>query len=233
MSTRLEVPVLAPLVTARLSGAGGQGLILMGKLLAEAAALYEGLNVIQTKSYGPEARGGACRSDVLISPGEIDDLAGLPLDILVCLSQASCDRFFGELAPQGLLIVDSTLVTVVPTSRAVELPLTATAANACGSKMVANVVALGAVCGYSQVVQLASLQAAVKASVKASYHELNLKALQAGYDLALAHQKERPRGAAGREWDFSYLRQPPTAKVRPVRAAKPKAKVATARRRAS
>jgi len=240
MSKSLQIPALAPLVAARLSGAGGQGLILMGKLLAEAAALHEGLNVVQTKSYGPEARGGACRSDVIISPGEIDDLAGLPLDILVCLSQASCDRFFGELAPQGLLLVDSTQVTVVPTSRAVELPLTATAASACGSKMVANVVALGALSGYCQVVKFESLVAAVKATVRPAYHELNLKALQAGYDLAQAHQRARPRGFVVHEWDFSYLREQPAAKPRPARIrAKAKAKVkaaptaAAARRRAS
>ena len=74
-------------VTVILSGTGGQGLQLMGRLLAEAGALHGGLNVVQTRSYGPEARGGASRSQVVLSQGEIDDLRNPSCNVLICLSQ--------------------------------------------------------------------------------------------------------------------------------------------------
>ena len=175
---------LAPKVGVRLSGTGGQGLVLAGRLLAEAAAIHCGLNVVFTKSYGPEARGGASRSDVVLSPGEVDDLVSDPVDLLVCLSQQACDRYFPDLAYRGFLLVDSTNVTVVPTNRAVELPLSETASRKCGGKMVTNVLALGAMCALTDIVTPEALREAVTTMVREDFLEQNLKAMNFGYRLA-------------------------------------------------
>ena len=179
-----DIDEVAPKVGVRLSGTGGQGLVLAGRLLAEAAAIHCGLNVVFTKSYGPEARGGASRSDVVLSPGEVDDLVSEPVDVLVCLSQKACDRYFQNLAYQGFLLVDSTNILVVPTNRAVELPLTETAATECGGKMVTNVVTLGALGALTDIVPRAALEAAVRSSVKKEFVDTNLGALACGYVLA-------------------------------------------------
>jgi 2-oxoglutarate ferredoxin oxidoreductase subunit gamma len=179
-----DIDEIAPKVGVRLSGTGGQGLVLAGRLLAEAAAIHCGLNVVFTKSYGPEARGGASRSDIVLSPGEVDDLVSEPVDVLVCLSQKACDRYYQNLAYQGFLLVDSTNVLVVPTNRAVELPLTETAATDCGGKMVTNVVTLGALCALTDIVPREALEAAVRSSVKREFVDTNLEALACGFGLA-------------------------------------------------
>jgi 2-oxoglutarate ferredoxin oxidoreductase subunit gamma len=181
---------LAPKVGVRLSGTGGQGLVLAGRLLAEAAAIHCGLNVVFTKSYGPEARGGASRSDVVLSPGEVDDLVSDPVDLLVCLSQQACDRYFPNLAYRGFLLVDSTNVTVVPTNRAVELPLSETASRKCGGKMVTNVLALSAMCALTDIVTRGALRKAVGTMVREEFLEQNLKAMDFGYRLAVEHLKK-------------------------------------------
>ena len=92
---------------ARLSGSGGQGLILAGKILAEAAAIYENKNATQSQSYGPEARGGASRSEVIIADGDIDFPKATRLDLLLSLTQEACDKYVCDLKDDGLLIVDS------------------------------------------------------------------------------------------------------------------------------
>ncbi len=94
----------------RLAGEGGQGMILAGVILAEAAAVYDGLNAVQTQSYGPEARGGASRSEVIIARGEIDYPKVMAADLLLCMSQEACDKFYTQVKDDGCIIVDSTHV---------------------------------------------------------------------------------------------------------------------------
>jgi len=98
----------------RLSGSGGQGLILVGKVLAEAAAIYDGLNATQSQSYGPEARGGASRSEVIISDGDIDYPKAENIDILLALTQEACDKYIIDLKEGGVLLIDSQMVTKIP-----------------------------------------------------------------------------------------------------------------------
>ena len=168
----------------RLSGTGGQGIILMGKLLAESAALHADLNVVLTKSYGPEARGGACKTDVLISKGEIDDLAGTHPNVLVCLSQQSCSKYFDNAAPPELLVLDSTNVKVVPTSRALEAPLSRIAIDQFGNAMTLNVVTLGLLCGIVNIVDRDAVAASIRSNMKEAFVDLNLRALDGGWKLA-------------------------------------------------
>ncbi|MGD0089165.1 MAG: 2-oxoacid:acceptor oxidoreductase family protein [Planctomycetota bacterium] len=201
---------LTPTVAICLSGSGGQGLILAGRLLAEAAALYDGLDVVQTNSYGPEARGGASRSEVVIGRGEIDILHTPTVDALICLTQASCDAYFHHLVPHGLLITDADLVTVLPTSRALEVPMSALARKEVGNVMVANVVALAVLCAVSKIVTREALTAAIKARVPPAHRESNCKAIEVGFaaaESALAQNSPKLRALCP---DFSYIRREPT-----------------------
>jgi 2-oxoglutarate ferredoxin oxidoreductase subunit gamma len=165
----------------RLAGEGGQGLILAGVILAEAAAVYDGLNAVQTQSYGPEARGGASRSEVIIAKGEIDYPKVMSADLLLCMSQEACDKFYEQVKEEGLLIVDSTTVSRLPTYRAIAVPITEIAQNATGRQITASIVALGLVTGLTGVVSRTALEKAVSDRVPSGTEELNLKALAAGF----------------------------------------------------
>lgn len=185
MVERLEV---------RLAGAGGQGIILMGIILAEAAGLYEGFVVCQTQSYGPEARGGAAKAEVVISREEIDYPKAIQPDILVAMNQAAADAYGLDLKPGGLLLVNSTLVEDLPSPKAIALPFTATARQETGRELLANIVALGALVRLSGIVRVASLEQAVRRRAPAGTAEINQRALQAGLRLAadfLAHHIPR------------------------------------------
>jgi len=176
----------------RLSGSGGQGLILVGKVLAEAAAIYEGLNATQSQSYGPEARGGASRSEVIISDGDIDYPKAENIDILLALTQEACDKYIEDLNEDGTLIVDSQLVERVPKGnfRIVQLPIIQSASERLGKFIVANIIALGIIVKISDIVSLESVQHAIKARVPKGTEEINLKALAEGINLAEEWLKE-------------------------------------------
>jgi len=175
----------------RLSGSGGQGLIIAGIILAEAAGIYDGKFVCQTQSYGPEARGGASKAEVVISDEGIDYPKAIKPDLLLAMNQKSCDVYFFDLKPAGLLIVDSTYVKQLPTTRAVEIPFTQIAREKLGNEMVANVIALGALATLSGVVSLKSLEAAVLARVPPGTEELNRKAVEAGIEAAKTYLQEK------------------------------------------
>jgi 2-oxoglutarate ferredoxin oxidoreductase subunit gamma len=168
----------------RLAGAGGQGMILAGLILAEAAAIYDGKNAVQTQSYGPEARGGASGSEVVISASQIHYPKVMTPDVLLALSQEACDKFFYNLKPDGLLIVDSGFVERVPSSRAIVLPITEMAQEATGRAITANIVALGLIGGLTDIVSREALEKAVSARVPKGTIELNLDAVATGWDKA-------------------------------------------------
>lgn len=163
----------------RLSGSGGQGAMLAGKLLA-AAAVYDGKNAVQTQSYGPEARGGKSKTDVVISDGEIDYPKATKVDVLLAMSQASLDEYLPSLKDDGLLVIDSYLVDRVEHEGAVCIPFTMLAIEECGRKLFANVVALGAVAELTGVVHWESLRSAVLERVPKGTEEINEKALDVG-----------------------------------------------------
>lgn len=180
----------------RLSGCGGQGLIMAGIILAEAAGIYDGKFVCQTQSYGPEARGGTSKAEVVISAEEIDYPKAIRPDLLLAMNQKACDAYFFDLKPKGTIIVDSTYVKQVPTSRAVAIPFTHIARTTLGKEMLANVVALGAIVKITGIVSLKSLEAAVLDRVPPRMAELNRKALRAGFEAAKNFIKEmEDRGA--------------------------------------
>jgi len=165
----------------RLAGEGGQGMILAGVILAEAAAVYDDLNAVQTQSYGPEARGGASRSEVILAKGEIDYPKVMSADLLLCMSQEACDRFCEEVTDESLIVVDSNAVSRYPTHRAVAVPITEIAQEATGRSITSSIVALGLIIGLTGVVSRDALEKAVADRVPAGTEEPNLKALAAGF----------------------------------------------------
>jgi 2-oxoglutarate ferredoxin oxidoreductase subunit gamma len=173
----------------RLAGEGGQGMILAGIILAEAAAIYDNKYAIQTQSYGPEARGGASKAEVVIAQGEIDHPEVISADVLVAMSQEACDKYSGNLKKDGLLIVDEEKVGRVHSNRALKVPITRLALERSGKTITANVVALGVLVGLTGVVSRQAIEKAVAARAPKGTEEMNRNALQAGFEAAEAAKK--------------------------------------------
>jgi 2-oxoglutarate ferredoxin oxidoreductase subunit beta len=193
VTVRREGQTLPGIVAVRLSGSGGQGLILAGVIYGKAASIYDGKNAVQTQSYGPEARGGASKSDIVLSTEPIDYPLAEKLDVLLCLNQESCDKYFPDLKEDGILIVDSLYVKKIPTSTAYVLPLTEIAKNVVGRVVVANVVALGAVCELTPYVSRRAFEDALRASVPKGTEQINLHAFEEG--VRAARELVAARGA--------------------------------------
>ena len=166
----------------RLSGTGGQGLILAGIILASAAVL-DGRNAIQSQSYGPEARGGASKAEVIISDDEIFYPKVGDADILLAMSQQAYEKYLPQIKDNTIIIVDTTMVKnlgAADRGKYYQIPITELAKTETGREMTANIVALGAIVGITQVVSDQALQSAVIDRIPAGTSELNLKALNAG-----------------------------------------------------
>ncbi len=168
----------------RFSGSGGQGLITAAVIFAQAVGVYDGKFVCQTQSYGPEARGGKSKAEVVVSNGPIDYPKALDIDMLLAMNQAACDAYFFDLKPNGLLVADSNLVEQYPTSRVVAIPFTEIAREEIGREMVANMVALGAVGALSGQVSLENLEKTLLERVPVGTHDMNKLALQRGIEEA-------------------------------------------------
>ena len=177
-------------VEIRLAGEGGQGLILGSVILAEAAAVYDGKNAVQTQSYGPESRGGASKAEVIISDSEIDYPKVQSPDIVLVMSQEAAGKYAGGLKPEAILVVDSTMITELPATGAktLRLPITEVARDKVGREIVANIVGLGVVVGLTGIVSRDGLTKAVLARVPKGTEQLNSKALEAGFALARENQ---------------------------------------------
>ncbi|HOP07234.1 MAG TPA: 2-oxoacid:acceptor oxidoreductase family protein [candidate division Zixibacteria bacterium] len=165
----------------RLSGSGGQGMILASVILAEAIGTDYSKNVVQTQSYGPEARGGASKSDVVVSTNEIYYPKAMQLDLLLAMTQESMDKYYSDLHKDGVLIVDSGLVTEVPTDNYYGLPFTQLAKEEAGHVMVANVIALGAIAALTDLVTKDALIDAVLSRAPKGTEDKNRKAVEIGF----------------------------------------------------
>jgi len=174
----------------RLSGSGGQGIILAAIIVAEAVGRYERKYVAQSQSYGPEARGGASRADVVISNSAIDYPKSLSVDLLVAMNKASLDKFYGSLKPDGILIVDSSEVAEIPFPKAIRVPFTRLAKEKCGRSIVANMVVLGTLSYFQDMVSSSALTKALSNRVPPEFLDLNLKAFKIGREYA---RKNDPR----------------------------------------
>ena len=170
----------------RLSGTGGQGLILAGIILAE-AALLDGKLAVQSQSYGPEARGGSSKSEVIISDKVIHYPKITVPDVVLAMSQEACKKYTVDLPESGILITDSLFVQQLPDKRykqIFELPITHTAQNELGKALFANIIALGAIVKITGVVSQEALVKTVLARVPKGTEALNEKAIELGMSLA-------------------------------------------------
>lgn len=169
----------------RLTGSGGQGLILAGIILAE-AAITEGLNAIQTQSYGPEARGGASKAEVIISDTDIDYPKVDQADLILSLTQAAANSYLRTVKATGTAIVDASvnLPEGFEAAKVIQVPIIETAAKALGKSIVANIVALGFITEFTGLVARESVEKAVLSRVPKGTEDLNRNALSEGYKLA-------------------------------------------------
>ncbi|SNR88342.1 2-oxoglutarate ferredoxin oxidoreductase subunit gamma [Anaerovirgula multivorans] len=170
----------------RLSGSGGQGLILGGIILAE-AAIIDGKNAVQSQSYGPEARGGASKAEVIISSDVIDYPKVEKADVLLALTQVAYDKYIKTLKDDGILIIDSIVKHNNTTHKILQIPILSTAAEKVGKSMVANIVAIGSIQQLTNIVTKEALEKAVLNRVPKGTEELNKQALMEGYHLVEEH----------------------------------------------
>jgi len=167
------------------SGSGGQGVITAAIILAEAAVLYENLVAVQSQSYGPEARGGATRSDVIIAESQIHFPKVLQPNVLVCLTQQAYANYFSILRPGGLFITDSRYVKLGKKvdARQVELPMYETVMEKIGRPIVFNICMLGAVIGLTKLVKPESIIKVLETQIPKSFLDMNRQALDLGLKL--------------------------------------------------
>jgi 2-oxoglutarate ferredoxin oxidoreductase subunit gamma len=165
----------------RLSGSGGQGMILASVILSEAIGKDDSKNVVQTQSYGPEARGGASKADVVVSANEVYYPKAMKLDLLLTMTQESLDSYYSELKEGGLLVVDTGLCTNLPDHDYYGLPITQLARQEVGIVMVANVVALGAIAAITGIVSKEDLIEAVLHRAPKGTEEKNKRAVEIGF----------------------------------------------------
>ncbi len=165
----------------RLSGSGGQGMILAAVMLCDSIGAGSNKSVAQTQSYGPEARGGASKADVVVSDGEIYYPKAIKLDLLLAMTQEALDSYFSALKDHGILIVDDVLVTHVPTDDFYGFPFTRLAREECGHIMVANVIALAAIAEITGIVSREALEQIVLSRAPRGTEDKNRKAVEIGY----------------------------------------------------
>jgi len=168
----------------RLSGAGGQGMILAGIIIAEAALHEEGLNVSQTQSYGPESRGGASRAEVVLSKDVIDYPKVIRPDILVSLTQKAYDKYHDDVKKDGIIIVDDSIETKKSEVKTYKLPIFKKAIEEIEKKLTANILILGIIDSLIPEIRTTSLKKAIKTRVPENTIAVNMKAFTAGKNLA-------------------------------------------------
>ncbi len=167
------------------SGSGGQGVITAAIILAESAVLHENLTAVQSQSYGPEARGGATRSDVIISDAEIRFPKVIQPNVLVCLTQEAYNKFFPIIRPGGLLVTDPRYVEASRKidARQREIPMYQTVMEKIGKPIVLNICMLGAIIGLTELVSPVSVMKVLESRIPPGFLEMNRESLDLGIKL--------------------------------------------------
>lgn len=168
----------------RFSGAGGQGLITAGIILAEAASIVDNKYAVQSQSYGPEARGGASKAEVIISDEPIDYPKATVVDACLAMTQEAADKYAVGIKPGGLLLIDTDFVKNVPKGdfKVYDMPIIRIAKEEIGREIVANVIALGAMIALTDVIPRESGETAVLRKVPEAFIDLNRKAYSLGFE---------------------------------------------------
>ncbi len=178
------------------TGFGGQGIILAGRILGMAAALGDGKESTLVQSYGPESRGGACAAQVIISEETIQYPYIKTPDLLVCMSQSAYEKYINELKPDGILITDRDLVKPDESRDCFSIPATRMAEEL-GRKMMANIIMVGFTTAVAGVISLEAAREAVTSSVPKGTEKMNIEAFTKGYEYGLSKLKGRARKASG------------------------------------
>lgn len=166
----------------RLSGSSSRGLILAGKILAEAAALYDGKNATRWQSYGSEARGGLSRSDIIVSDEMIDYPKAVGVDLLLAFTQEACDKYHGDVKKGGIILVDSGYVSNIPNGNYTicSLPITEITEKEIGEISVTNIVALGMITEFTNAISNEAMRSAILLRIPKGMDGLYLKAFRVG-----------------------------------------------------
>jgi 2-oxoglutarate ferredoxin oxidoreductase subunit gamma len=181
-----------------ITGFGGQGIVLVGRILGEAVVLGDHRQSTFVQSYGPEARGGACSAQVIISDGSIHYPYVRRPDILVCLSQTGFDKFIGHIKEKGTLLIDQDLVKSQGIDRDFFSIPSTRMAEELGRTMMANIIMFGFFTAVTGAVSVDAARNAVTNSVPKGTEEMNLTAFNKGFDYGLAVLKGREKKAAGK-----------------------------------
>ena len=182
------------LTELRIAGFGGQGVIMCAQVIGRAASIVENGFATMTQNFGPEARGGACSAQLILSPTPILYPYVVKPDYMVLMSQEAFLKFHGDIKPGGTLIVEQELVrleNVAPGVKVYAIPATRIAEKL-GKRMVLNVVMTGFFGAISGVLQRESLRKAVEDSVPAAFAELNRTAFDAGFEYGIKHLESGP-----------------------------------------
>ena len=172
------------------SGSGGQGVITAAIVLAEAAVLYEGLVAVQSQAYGPEARGGATRSDVIIDDEPIKYPKVIQPNILVCLTQEAYNKFYTIVRPGGLLITDTRYIKTQRKADAIqkEIPMYETVMDKIGKPIVFNICMLGALLAVTDLISPDSIMKVLETRIPSGFLDMNREALDIGMQLGAEYK---------------------------------------------
>jgi len=168
----------------RIAGLGGQGVVLAGKILGR-AAVYDGKRVVQTQSYGAEARGSAAKSEVIIA----DERVGFPMvrkcDVLVAMSQSAIDKYLKDLKEDGILLADESMVTGIPKikARVFVVPATKMAETKLKSKICANMIMLGALTKATGITSQEAVKKAITENIPKEAQKVNIQGFKIGLEL--------------------------------------------------
>ena len=176
-------------IEVRIAGFGGQGVILAGIIVGKAASLFDGINAVQTQSYGPEARGGASKTEVVISDEDIQYPKVMSPDVLVAMSHEAAITYIHDLKDEGIIIIDPDLVDeseikdflIEHNIKVYYARVTKTAENEVGLRIVANIVMVGAITKLTDVISYDGARESVLSSVPPGTEKKNIQAFEAGY----------------------------------------------------
>ena len=173
----------------RIAGFGGQGVVLSGSIVGKAVSIFSKGFATLTQSYGPEARGGSCTAEVVISDEPIDYPYVTSPEVQIILSQEAYVNYGLNTTPEMLIIVDSELVTVEPNQRPepLSIPASRMALEEIGRSVVANIIMLGFLASVSNIVSVEALKNSILDSIPAGTETINMKAFELGYNYGIKH----------------------------------------------
>jgi 2-oxoglutarate ferredoxin oxidoreductase subunit gamma len=171
-------------IEVRFAGFGGQGIIKSGIITAAGACIHGGKNAVQTQSYGPESRGGACKSEVVISEEEIDFPKVTEPDVLVVMSQHAYNDYAEDVKTGGTIILDPDMIPKRKdreNAKVFQVPATKIAEEL-GGKIVANIVMLGAFTAITEILNVDAIKESIKENIPKGTEKLNMTAFEKGYE---------------------------------------------------